>query len=144
MCIRDRDRYSKGRYIFDGYEGTHRLHIELPIEKELINRVLSTIVKSRSGAEITISFSVKDKEPIKRKALKEALRVAKENAKALSDEAGVKLGKIFKIEYGWSEVRIREYSANMILESAPHYDFDIEPEELYAEDSVTIVYEIRD
>ena len=142
--IKIKDRYSKGRYIFDGYEGTHRLHIELPIEEELRNRVLSTIVKSRSGAEINISFSVKDKEPIKRKALKEALRVAKENAKALSDEAGVKLGKILKIEYGWSEVRIREYSANMILESASHYDFDIEPEELYAEDSVTITYEIID
>lgn len=144
--IRVENKYSQQRYVFVGYRGSHRLHIELPVDKELLNRVLRKIVEGRSGAEISIAFSIEDKESLRKKTLQEAVRVAKNNAKTLADAAGLKLGDIQQLDYGWTEVRIHEYEANMILAdsvmacSPP----DIEPEDVFAEDSVTLVYEIEE
>jgi len=39
---------------------------------------------------------------------------------------------------------MREYSANMILRSAPEFDLHLESTKLYAEDSVIIIYEVKD
>ena len=144
--IRVETKYAQGRHVFVGYRGSHRLHVELPTDKDLLNKILGKIVKARSGAEISIAFSIKDKESLKKETLQDAVRVAETNARTLADAAGLKLGKLQQLDYGWTEVRIHEYETNMVC--APtmmdEYSIDIEPEDVFAEDNVTLVYEIED
>ena len=140
-------QYKGGEHIFAGYSASHCLQIELPVDKELMNRILRHIAKGHSGAKIKISFSVKDKETLRKRVLAEAVRVAKTNASALAEAAGVTLGKIHQIDYGWAEIHIYDREASMVCQPAlesPDYDADIEPEDVVSEDNVTLVYEIQE
>lgn len=82
------------------------------------------------------------------KGFAEAVRVAKKNAAALTAAAGVKLGKLQQIDYGWSEVRIYDREASVLCEGDSPLpscsEADIEPEDVSAEDNVTLVYEIEE
>jgi uncharacterized protein len=144
--IRIEYKYVQQRHVFVGYRGSHHLHIELPTNKDLLNKILGKVAEGYSGVEISISFSVKDKESLRNRTLQEAVRVARANAKTIADAAGLKLGEIQQLDYGWAEVRIHEYGSRMVMEdslmaiSPP----DIDPEDVSAEDSVTLVYEIED
>ncbi len=136
--------YKDGRSIFRGYRANHRLIIELPIQRELLNSVLANIGEGYSGAQIKLDFSVKDKEALREKVLILAVKNARKNAEILASAAGVKLGEIKEVNYHWSEVRFYHRKAEMICESASEYSADIEPEEISASDNVTIIYEIAD
>jgi uncharacterized protein YggE len=73
-----------------------------------------------------------------------AARLARENAEILAREAGVKLTKVLRINYGWSEVRFRplpsmEYMGICASMASP----DFEPDEVEDTQRVTIVYEIE-
>ena len=56
--------YHKGEYIFMGYFASHRMEIELPMDKDLRNKVLGQVAQGHSGAEIRLSFSVKDRDAL--------------------------------------------------------------------------------
>jgi uncharacterized protein YggE len=137
-----------GQHLFEGYCASHNLDIELIADKKLLNQVIRCVSQSNSGAEISLAFSVKDKNSLRKRALAEAVKTAKENAETLATAAGETLGKLQQIDYGWAEVRISNRVASMVCEgpaSPPmEYDADIEPEDIIAEDNVTLVYEIAD
>jgi hypothetical protein len=124
------------------------MKIELPVDKELLNRALRHITQGHSGAEIKLAFSVKDKDGLRKRVLMEAVRTAKGNAETLASAAGMSLGKLQQIDYGWAEVRIYDREASMVCQQPvaqmPEYEADIEPEDVAAEDNVTLVYEISD
>ena len=135
--------YINKRYAFWGYKGSHNLCVELPADKELLNRVLQQIAEGHSGAEVSISFSVKDTDALHKKVLARAVQDAKENARTLAEAAGLTLGEIVQMDYGWSEVRVYDRRMDMVCESGPaEYGPDIEPEDVSSQDSVTLVYEL--
>ena len=139
--------YKDGQRIFTGYIATHRMQIELSMEKELLNKVLRHVAQGHSGAEINLSFSVRDKEALRKKVLTNAVKAARENAETLAAAAGVKLAKMVQMDYGWSEVRIYDQEASMVAEGDAEmstYDADIEPEDVAAEDKVTLVFQITE
>jgi len=145
--VRVETQYSGGKHIFGNYVASHRLQIELQVEKELLNNVLRQIAQGQSGAEIKLTFSVKDKDALRKKVLTQAVQSAKENAATLALAAGVTLGKLIQMDYGWSEVHIYDREANILCESKLSYslsDPDIEPEDVKAEDTVTLVFEIAE
>ena len=149
FSVRVETKYnSKTRqYMFEGYRASHNLHIELPADKQLLNQAIRCVSQSNSGAEISLDFSVKDKDSLRKRALAEAVKTAKENAEALATAAGETLGKLQQIDYGWVEVRISNHVADMLCEgpepsTSMEYEADIEPEDIIAEDNVTLVYEI--
>lgn len=137
-------QYHEGKHTFLGYRASHRLHIELPLEKELLNRVLQQVAEGRSNASIHLTFSVRDKEGLRRRALAVAVRAAQENAAALAAAAGVKLGALQQIDYGWTEILIHEHSMDADCRTlvCRNVSPDIEPEDVSTGDSVTLVYEI--
>ena len=140
-------RYENKVSVFDGYMASHRLHIELPLKKELLNQVLHSVAKGLSGAEFRLNFSVKDQVGLRRMALANAVQEARANAEALAKAAGVKLGKLQQIEYGWGEVHFYDHSMPVYSESAdtmPTQLADIEPDEVEASDNVTLVFEIEE
>ena len=144
--VRVETQYKGGQHIFVGYAASHRMQIELPVDKTLLNKVLGHVAKGHSGAEIKLAFSVRDKDSLRKRVLTAAVQVAKENAETLASAAGLKLGKLMQMDYGWAEVRIYDQESVMVCEGSvmEDYNADIEPEDVGADDSVTLVYEIED
>ena len=50
---------------------------ELPIDRALLNTLLRHIARGQSGAEITLSFSVKDNDTLRQRVLASAVQTAK-------------------------------------------------------------------
>ena len=147
FSVRVKTQYKEDQYIFAGYSASHRMQIELPLDKALLNKVLRHVAQGHSGAEINLTFSVKDKDSLRKRVLTQAVQAAKENAETLASAAGLNLGKLMQMDYGWAEMRIYDREATFLCESmaSPEdYNADIDPEDVSVEDNVTLVYEIAD
>lgn len=144
--IQVKNRYENGRSWHDGYTARHHIRVETPFSQENINRVLSTVGSGVSGTQIALSFTVNDKDAVRKLVLEDAVRKAKTNAETLAAAAGVRLGALVQMEYGWLEVRYSTGEYDCCCESGESYDPappNIDPEDVKAEDSVTLIYEIQ-
>jgi len=147
FSVRVDTKYEDGRHIFVGYIASHELEIDIPMDKDLLNKVLRQVAQGHSGAQIRLAFTVRDKDALRKKALTQAVQTARENAETLVAAAGVKLGKLEHIDYGWAEVHVYDRQASMLCErmaAGPAYDADIQPEDVAAVDNVTLVFEIME
>ncbi len=139
----DRD---SGKHVFLGYEASHRLRLELPFDKELLNGVLTRVARSASEAAVTISFDVSDVESLRRRAMRAAVTDAHEGARVLAEASGATLGEILRIDYSYVEIRTRRLSYELANTGAMYEAaapaLDVEPEALDAEEGVTVVWEI--
>jgi uncharacterized protein len=138
----------KKSHTLSGYLGSHKLYLEFPLDKDLLNEVLKRIPQGPSQANLQILFTVGDKEPLKQAALAEAVKSAKRNAQFIAEAAGITLGKIMKIDYGWTEVTVYDWRFSDIdyregLQDDSKY-FNIEPKGVSVSDRVNLVYEIID
>ncbi len=146
--VRDDRRYDRdtGKHVFLGYEASHRLRLELPFDKELLNGVLARLAQSASEAAVTISFEVSDVKSLRRRAMRAAVADAREGARVLAEASGATLGEIMSIDYSYVEIRTRRLSYEFANTGAM-YDAaapapDVEPEALDVEEGVTVVWEI--
>ncbi len=132
------------RQVFLGWITRHRMRLELPVDRELLNKAFVAIASEDVQSSLDVSFEVSDPGVLRTKILEEAARVACRNAGAIATAAGCKLGRALKIEYGWSEIHISRplYSATPSLMADVMEAPDIEPEEIDASDSVTILFEL--
>ena len=130
-----------------GYRFRHELKIEFPWENERLGAVLNAITETALAPEIRITYTVKDREAAKNALIGMAVADAKAKAEALTSAAGVKLTGIRHISYAIGE---NEFAVHPVLypgaarkmcadNAAP----EIVPEEITAEDTVTIVWEIE-
>jgi uncharacterized protein len=130
-------------YLFLGFEAEHDLHLEMPLEQDQLNRTLMQLAQSASGATFSIYFAVKDQDILRKQVLADAVVKAKENAQTLAQSAGVQLGEILRIDYGWTEVRFEERVMSYDAAEMPCAPMpDIEPAEMTASDNVTVVWKI--
>lgn len=132
------------REVFNCYVAVHGLAVHIPMDKEKLNRVLEAAAQSASQARFNLALGVKDQTPLRQKALEEAVAMASRNAQTLAQAASITLGQLLRIEYGWAEVRVSSGSQYTLSEQscgvmAP----DITPDDVEAEDSVTMVWEIN-
>lgn len=142
--VRRDSRYDekKKKHIFLGFVASHGMRLELPMDRDFLNRAIGHVAESASETSLVISFEVSDKEGLRREALKNAVVEARRSAEILTREAGASLGDVLKMNYGFGDVRHRSgvmFDADYALsKSTP----DIEPEEVDAEQSVTIEWSI--
>ena len=135
------------KHIPDGYKGTHRLSVEVPLDKERMNAVFNAIaygdIDPTCQTSISLSFGISDTEAVRKQLLRNSVVAAKANAETISEAAGITLGAIISVEYGWSEVRFYnevDYDACCVEE--PCTPPDIVPNDFSTSDTVTVVYEI--
>ena len=130
-----------------GYRFRHELKIEFPWENERLGAVLNAITETTLAPEIRITYTVKDREAAKNALIGMAVADAKAKAAALTDAAGVKLLGIRHIEYSLCEIDLEVHPGRLFsMKRAVNEDCispEIEPEEITAEDSVTIDWEIE-
>ena len=143
--VRDETEYISGRHKHIGFAATHQLGIVLPIDQDLLGRFLSSVIRSNAKPQVTLAFEVSDPESLRQRVLEDAVANAKRRAETIASAAGIKLGDIINIEYGYAEVRISSQPSEMFLESAaPESNIspEFDPDNVEAEDTVTITWEI--
>ena len=130
-----------------GYRFIHELEIEFPWDNERLGAVLNAITDAALSPNLRISYTVRDREAAKNALLGLAVADAKAKAEALTAAAGVKLLDVLQINYAIGE---NEFAVHPVLydgaarkmcagNAAP----EIVPEEITAEDTVTIVWAIE-
>ena len=130
-----------------GYRFRHELLIVFPRDNERLGTVLAAIADVALTPEIHIAYTVKDREAAKNALLALAVADAKAKAEALTHAAGVQLKEILQIKYAIDEnefavhpVMLAGMSRKMCADNAAP---EIVPEEITAEDTVTIVWAIE-
>ena len=146
--VEEQRRYDRDRkeHVFVGYEASHGMRLELPLQKELLNDVLGRVARSASEASVDVSFDVTDRKGLRRRAMRAAVEDAQESARVLAESSGATLGEMVILDYSFVEVRTRRFSFAQRLRGFrmedPDPTPDVEPEALDAEEGVTIVWEI--
>jgi len=139
-------RYEKEKRVFKGWLAKHDLRLELPVDRDQLNRSFEAITSGKAQAEFRVQFEVRDKSAVREAALADATRTARKNAETIASAAGCSLGKVLNMEYGWSEIRFEslDYSLASGPEVCAMVAPDIEPEDVQAQDSVTVVWELME
>ena len=130
-----------------GYRYRHECKIEFPSDNERLGCVLAALASAELTPEIRIAYTVKDRESAKNVLLGLAITDAKAKAEALTAAAGVRLLSIRHINYSLNE---NEFAVQPVLHAgmarkaeADSFAPNIVPEDIEAEDSVTVIWEIE-
>lgn len=139
----------KQEYYFVGYRARETLSLSFPIDNKRINSILASIWAEIKDVEFNISFYCFNPNKYENQLIKSAVEDAKEKAVLIAETIGVKLKRIEKIDYSFSEIHIEDtlaydFSPKMccaetLIGSLP----DMEPEDTKLNKSITIVWEIE-
>lgn len=136
-----RTRYHR---IFMGYDCKHSLKLSFDFDNERLEKAMTAIGDCLSKPEVSIAFTLKDKQALRDQILESAAQDAHRKAEILCKASGVALGELLRIEYSWDEAHISHYFDMKIQcceVGAPSYDFH--PDDIEAGDTVDFYWEIR-
>ena len=128
-----------------GFIARQSVFVILPWEKESVGKFLSAIIQCGAEPRITLTFMVSDAEGLRQEVIANAVENAKRRAAIIASSAGIKLGLIQQINYGYSEIRVTSepselgeaYSRRSM--SPP----DIDPDDVESDDTVTLMWLIE-
>lgn len=142
------DKENNYRRRFLGYKYTHFLYIQFPSDNKKLSKVLTALAKSHVNVEFSIKYTVKDTKAAKNQLLAKAVEDSKRKAEILVEASGLFLGNLISIDYSWGEIKMFSepmnkslMSENLIYEAS--YNFEIEPDDIDMEDTVTLIWEIK-
>lgn len=140
-----RDKNDDYKTRFAGYEYRHEMKLEFEADNSLLGKVFAALSDCAAHPEFSVQYTVKDLESAKNKLLCEAVSDSKQKAHVLATAADVKLGDILLIDYSWNEI---EFVSNplgknlMCRKSVSGSEIDIEPDDIDASDTVTVVWQL--
>ena len=145
------DETGKWKQQFLGYQFSHSMKLEFPMDNERLGSILAMLVQSQAAPEFHIQYTIKEAEEVKREVLKRAVADSKEKAEIMAEAAGVTLGQLLNMDYSWREKELTVVSSDrmakprMLAGNAPAtaYTLDMEPEDIEATDVVTVLWEIK-
>ena len=145
-----KDKSWKQRFI--GYKATHFLKIEFNRERDILGKVLFMVARLPARPEFHVEYTIKDTERAKNELLAKAVEDSRIKAQVLTEAAGVQLGQVITIDYSWGEIELVSRPMNRLAEpimaygaaKENSYDFDIEPDDIEAEDTVTVVWSLKE
>lgn len=148
ICSAQHKEYVKNKYVPMGYEFNSSLKLSFDFNPERLGKALEKLSKSEVKPNISILFSVKNKEAIKNKLLAAAAQDAKNKAEILCTALGAKLGQLLKINYNWDEINVysnMRYEEQCFDQSAAATAdiIDFTPEDIDLTDNAFFVWEIE-
>lgn len=144
-----RDRNGNYTQVFKGYCYHHDMKIEFDYDTARLAVLFNALMQSECEPVFNVEFSVKDREAFLDEILENAAKNARIKAETLCRASGVKLGQLVKVDYSWGEVYLRSNTAmDMCMKIAAPMAieddmFDIEPEDISRDETVTFVWEIE-
>lgn len=141
------DDKGRWRQEFRGYRFRQVLKLEFPVNNALLGRTLAALAAAPVDPEFHLSYGLLDREAAKAALLDAAVKDAKRKAEILASAAGASLGTLLSVDYSLAEIRLETAPmAKAMLRSAngaaDSFDMDIQPEDIRAEDTVTLVWEL--
>ena len=135
----------KNRFV--GFRYRHACKVEFASDNALLGRVLYALAHGAAQPELSIAYTVRDAEAAKNRLIDAAVSDARAKAQVLAEAAHVALGEILSIDYARSEadLAVRPMQRNLLMKAEAadaSYRFDIEPDDIEASDTVTIVCRI--
>lgn len=149
-AVYEDEEYKEGsskryRRNFVGFECRHDLKLTFDLDNDKLNAAVDTIAISLAQPKISIAFTIKDADAFTDEILKSATLDARRKAEIICAASGVKLGKLFRVNYSWNEVSVRHENVLCDALAAPpeKNSFDFRPDEIQASDSVDFIWEIE-
>lgn len=129
---------------FVGYEYHHSAHIDFAADNKTLGKVLSALADSKTAPEFHIEYTVKNPEAARKELIAAAVRDASEKAECIASAAGVKLGEIENISYSFepNEIASRPLERAMLCSAKNSDGFNIEPDDISLEDSITVTWRL--
>lgn len=141
-----RDAGGEYKQKFVGYEYRHSAYILFDADNELLGRVLNALGGSGVMPEFRLEYTVRDKEAVREQLLAMIVADARSKAKCLAAAADAVLGDVVTINYSVSDndIAIQPFERTMLCaKSVDNAAFDITPDDIIVEDSVTVTFEIK-
>lgn len=138
-----RDETGNYKNEFVGYEAIQNIILEFPMNTEFLGEVIGAITRSVLKPNISINFTIKDKQSLINNVLKNAVDDAINKANILADASGVSLGAVQTIEYRKQEYRI--YSDTVLRPTAMYSmeKIDIVPKDIELAEYVNMSFDIK-
>lgn len=136
----------EGDYIrvFKGYSVRNYLKLSFPIDTDRLATILEQLSTCEANPEVSIHFLLKDDAKLKELLLQDAVADATQKANVLATATDVRLDDILAINYDWTDIVYK--NRDFMLEESVAYSaaaIDIQPDNVSASDTVTIVWEIK-
>ena len=123
-----------------GYVVSNMVTVEIRV-LEKVGTVIEEVLKAGANNFQGLHWGLRDEQPVRLGAVKQAAARAREKAVVLSDTLHVKLVRILSVTEGGQVIRPAAPMARMALEASAA-DVPVSPGELKIEATVTLVYEI--
>lgn len=129
---------------FVGFACSQEINVAFDYDTKLLGRAINALALSKTDPEISIVFTVKDKDGMKNEMLQNAAENAMSQAKALCRATNTKLGSLLNIDYSWSEISFNSRT-NYLMEASYEYEdaLDIQAEDIDIRDTVTFIWELE-
>ena len=146
-----KDEYKQ---VFKGYKYSHVLKIEFDLDHDLLGKILDNVSRCECHPEFDISYTIKDKEAVKNKLLEKAVKDSRVKAEVLAKAAEMNLDELVSIDYSWGEIELTSSPYGKLLDglrcndSEEDYYLDdapmqLEPDDIKASDTVTVVWKLK-
>jgi uncharacterized protein YggE len=131
------------RSVFKGYAMHTNVFVEIPLDFDLLSKIIDGISKKGITPEFTINFAVKDDQDAVLLALAEAVSDAKAKAEALAKASGVTLGMIKNMSYRAQEGVFSPTRMDFsLMEKKSSLNLDMTPRDVEISQNVEIWWEI--
>lgn len=131
---------------FLGYNGKHKLKLSFDFDSRLLGTTIRAIINSGVDPNFSIDYGYKDTEALKNMVIVNATEDSRRKAQLLAAAAGTTLGEVLSINYSWSEIDVyHRMSEDYILcasEMTDKSEFEMTPDDLQSQDTVTIIWEL--
>lgn len=131
---------------FVGFSCTHKMNTTLTNNTTKVGQVVSTAMNSGAQPKIKLEYGTSDPELMKQKILEDATKNARIRANKIASTAGLTLGKILSIDYSYSEVQLTAEYGSLEPENrlfrAIHDSPEVDPDDIEAEDTVVVTWEL--
>lgn len=142
------DEHGNYRQVFVGYVCEQALNLRFPFDTKRLAAVLSAMSSCDSEPNLSIGFTVKDREAAVEALLVSAAEDAKKRALALAEAAGTSLGRIMSIEHNvqnpvfYSPTRVNASAKMRVCEEAC-MDMSVSPESIELTENATFVWALE-
>ena len=134
------------RNVCKGFVCCRRLEMRFPFAQDRLSAALQALSACNALPEISLSFTVSDRDALRRQALQAAAKNAREEAEILCDAAGVRLGGLLEIRHeqgGRAPLSPTRFAADDARMFAAPARAAIRPEEVEIEDGASFTWEIE-
>ncbi|WP_321307893.1 SIMPL domain-containing protein [Marinifilum fragile] len=137
----------------NGFEGKINLKIILKENKEMVNKIISTLKKDDFNFGYNLSFDLSDEQKLQLRdeAIKRALKDAEHKANIISTTMGVGLVEIKEINYGYKEGRFDDlvyeeelfFDADMKIKKQTSDYIRMNPDNIKIKKSISVIWRIE-